>query len=247
MAEQALTCQRQIKTLRRTRDLLLPRLLSGSISFDDLPTEPDRIGAIAAQQTDVPSQTSARSRLKALKEDEEREVIATMAANKLKRATAKRSDGDEEAPPQIEDTERTDVLAVIRQVFSDGEPRERESAIRDIAYALGYGRTGHVIEEVLRSDLTTAVRRGILENVRGELKLRTRNIEDYDRDFLKEQFLAAIGRTWIEREEAIRDFARWLGFLRTGSLIDETARSVINGLLRETRLEADGPDVIRRV
>ena len=31
MAEQALTLQRQVHTLRRTRDLLLPRLLAGDI------------------------------------------------------------------------------------------------------------------------------------------------------------------------------------------------------------------------
>ncbi|MEO8614184.1 MAG: hypothetical protein ABI600_03505 [Luteolibacter sp.] len=44
----------------------------------------------------------------------------------------------------------------------------------------------------------------------------------------------------------IRTFARWLGFRRTGSVIDETARSLIKGLLREGRLEKDG-DCIRRV
>jgi type I restriction enzyme S subunit len=34
MAKQALTLQRQIQNLRRTRDLLLPRLLSGSVTLD---------------------------------------------------------------------------------------------------------------------------------------------------------------------------------------------------------------------
>ena len=49
----------------------------------------------------------------------------------------------------------------------------------------------------------------------------------------------------IERDEAIRAFARWMGFRRTGRSIDETARSLINGLLREGRLERQD-QLIRR-
>jgi hypothetical protein len=95
--------------------------------------------------------------------------------------------------------------------------------------------------------LLTASRRGILENVGGELRLLARSLADYDWDFLKQQFLAAIGRAWSERDEAIREFCRWMGFARTGSVIEDTARSLINGLLREGRLEADGLFLIRRV
>lgn len=73
-----------------------------------------------------------------------------------------------------------------------------------------------------------------------------RSIVDYDRDFLKQQFLAAIGRAWIERDDAVREFCRWMGFARTGPVIEDTARSLINGLLREGRLEADGLFFIRR-
>ena len=39
MAEQAHTLQRQTANLRRTRDLLLPRLLSGQVTLRDIPTE----------------------------------------------------------------------------------------------------------------------------------------------------------------------------------------------------------------
>lgn len=109
-----------------------------------------------------------------------------------------------------------------------------------------YQRVGARIREVLDTDLLTAVRRGILQNERGELSLLCRDIERYDRDFLKEQFLASLGRGWTDRDEAIRAFARWLGFVRTGPKLDETARSVINGLLREQRLETDGPNLRRR-
>lgn len=157
------------------------------------------------------------------------------------------ADPADETPMPIHQTERNDVLQIIRQVFSEGPPRPRDDAIRDVARALGYRRTGARIQEVLHADLLTAVRRGILENIDGTLRLCARSITDLDRDFLKQQFLAAIGRPWIDRNTAIRDFCRWLGFASTGPLIEETARSLIDGLLRESRLEADGAELIRRV
>lgn len=138
------------------------------------------------------------------------------------------------------------MLAAIRQVFSDDQPRTRENAIRDVARALGFGRVGHRIRDVLHTDLLTASRRGILENVGGGLRLVAHSMADYDRDFLKQQFLSSIGRSWIERENAIHEFCKWMGFSRAGPNIEETGRSLINGLLRESRLEAAGPSRIRR-
>jgi type I restriction enzyme S subunit len=50
--------ERVNQNLRHTRDLLLPRLLSGSITFDDLSAEPEPAGATTFEQSDAPSQTS---------------------------------------------------------------------------------------------------------------------------------------------------------------------------------------------
>ena len=83
------------------------------------------------------------------------------------------------------------------------------------------------------------------ENERGTLKILCKTIEGYDRDFLKDQFLASIGRPWVEREEAVRAFTRFMGFRRAGEKIQDTVRSLINGLIREDRLESDG-QLIRR-
>lgn len=81
------------------------------------------------------------------------------------------------------------------------------------------------------------------------MHLRYRTIEQFeadDRDTLKDQFLAALdGRNWQEREAAIVAFARWLGFRRTGPKIEEAAASLINGLLREGRMEKDGSRIRR--
>jgi hypothetical protein len=145
----------------------------------------------------------------------------------------------------IDQIDRTEVLCTIRQVFSTGGARDRETAMRDVAEALGYQRLGSHIREVLNTDFLTAVRRGILENESGQLKLLVADVRDYEREFQKDNFLSAIGRTWIEREDAIRLFARWLGYARTGPVIEDTARSLINGLLREGHLEKDGERVRR--
>lgn len=153
------------------------------------------------------------------------------------------------APVPVDEIERADVLAVIREVFSSGGERDRETARREIAQALGHERVGSRIREVLDTDIRTAVRRGILQNEGGQLSLHCRGINDYDRAFLKELFLAAInqnGKVWLERDEAIRLFARWLGFRRAGSIIQSKAASLMNGLIREGLLETDGAEKIRR-
>jgi hypothetical protein len=137
-------------------------------------------------------------------------------------------------------------MCVVREMFSDGRKRERETALRDLAQRLGYGRIGPKIRETLAGDLIAAVRRGVVENRGGELALLCRSIDDYEREFLKDQFLASLGRVWIEREEAGRAFARWLGFYRTGPNIQDTARSLINGLIREGRLASE-KTAIRRI
>ncbi len=241
MAEEIHTLHRKIQNLRRTRDLLLPRLLSGQVSLDVSAVED-----VAEPTAPAPplSQTDLASEEPALRAAEEAPPYRVERAGHGLPPPAEPAD---EAPVPIDQIDRTAVLQVIRQVFSEGPPRERDAAIRDVARALGYRRTGVRIHEILHTDLLTAVRRGILENTGGALRLLARSITDYERDFLKQQFLAAIGRPWIARDTATRDFCRWLGFARTGPVIEDTARSLINGLLREGRLEADGAELIRRI
>ncbi len=139
------------------------------------------------------------------------------------------------------------MLQVIRQVFSTGGARDRETALRDVAQAMGYQRVGTAIRDVLHRDLLTAVRRGILQNEGGELRLFARNLTEYHRDDLKANFLSAIGPSWIARDEAIRRLARWLGFARTGKEMMKEGRSVINGLIRMGELESEGREMVRKV
>lgn len=155
-------------------------------------------------------------------------------------------DADE---PRMDLDDAGALAAAIRQHLGDGETRSRDDAITTLARGLGYQRTGSAIRDALDNAIRTAVRRGILQNGSEGLSLRYRNLEQHaegDRNGLKDQFLASLGgRAWTEREDAIRDFARWLGFRRTGPKIDEVAASLINGLLREARLEKDGSRIRR--
>jgi type I restriction enzyme S subunit len=226
-----------VENLRRTRDLLLPRLLSGQISVESAEGDLDNVRHGPAS-THVPREAPSSSR------SPDRPKLASKEAPNEE----VESDADDRPIP-IDDIDTSLVLQLIRSLFADGQPRAREDAVRDLARALGYRRTGHRIAEVLEKDLTTAVRRGILDNsVRGMLSLLTRSVQDLDRDFLKTQFLASLdGHNWTDRDSAVRNFARWMGYARTGEVIDATARSLMNGLLREGRIEANGVDTIRRV
>ena len=309
MLAQIRTLELKTENLRRTRDLLLPRLLSGQVPPDvsadvaeptpsappprlprsqtpfgnaltgETPFRGGRGARVEAEEaTELRGQGRAQIEFGHEEGGEEpalrvaegsarapRVVFGAHAEDSspartasLSRKTAASPAGIEvpgEAPDTtrgaralpVTETECTDVLQIIRQVFSEGPPRPRDDAIRDVARALGYRRTGARIQSVLHADLLTAVRRGILENTGGTLRLCTRSITDLARDFLKAQFLAAIGRPWIDRDTATRGFCRWLGFARTGPVIEDPARSLIHRLLREGRLEADGAELIRRV
>jgi type I restriction enzyme S subunit len=226
MAEEIHTLQRKIQNLRRTRDLLLPRLLSGQIDLGG--AEEDGLAQVVASPAPVQVLLRSNTSIK---------VDVAIRGTAIEPRDASRPIGT---------VERDEVLCTIRKVFGDGAERDRDVALRDIAYALGYQRLGPRIREALSGALIAAVRRGIVVNAGSNYRLGFRSFADCPRDALKDAFESAIGRAWIVREDAIRAFARWAGFGRVGDVIDQTARSLINGLIREGRVETDGPEFIRR-
>lgn len=226
MAEEIYTLQRQIQNLRRTRDLLLRRLLSGEVDL----SEAEKDGFAQALVSSVPVEVLLRSNTSIMAE-----VASPETALKPR-----------DASRPIGTVERDEVLCTIRKVFGDGAERERDMALHDIAYALGYQRLGPRIREALSAHFMAALRRGIVVNVDSKYRLGFRSFADCPRDVLKDAFESAIGRAWIVREDAIRSFARWAGFGRVGDVIDQTARSLINGLIREGRVETNGLELIRR-
>ena len=79
---------------------------------------------------------------------------------------------------------------------SADEPLARNILIRDTAHLLGYQRTGPRIAAALNDAVRRAVRRGIAVSEHGKFSLFTRNIGDFERDFLKAQLLACLGRDY---------------------------------------------------
>ncbi len=162
---------------------------------------------------------------------------------KAKRHPVKEPD---DAPGSIDEISRDEVMARIRDLLADGEERDRETVIHDLARASGFKRTGPRIREALNGDLIAAARRGIIVTESGLVKLLCRNIEQYERDFLKEQLLASLGAGWHERDDALRTLTQWLGFRRAGERIQETFASIVNGLIRADRLETEGSRIRRK-
>jgi hypothetical protein len=122
----------------------------------------------------------------------------------------------------------------------------RDDVIAAMKSSFDGTRSDEDIREECDNIIRAAVRRGILDHKSGGLIICARNIGDYDRNFLKDQFVASMrGRTWLDRDENIRRFARWLGFRRTGPFIDDAARSLKNGLIRDGRLESHGSQIRR--
>lgn len=150
------------------------------------------------------------------------------------------------ATRSIDEIERNEIIAVLREIFASGLALERAEAMRQTASALGFARTGERIAAAIDSALVAAVKRGVLKNERGMLSLDCRTIHDYPRELLTNALLAAMGRAWIERDEAIKAAARHLGFRRTGSAIRDAFKSVINGAIRRGLLEYDGALIRKR-
>ena len=160
---------------------------------------------------------------------------------------SKTKGNDESDSLDIDEIDQSEIMAAIRQVLSDGVARERDAAVRDVARELGFDRTGNRIQERLNGELIAAARRGIIANKGGELSMAARTIDDYGRDYLKTLFLSDMGSTWWDREDAINRAARYLGFTRTRPRIYDSFKSIINGLIRDGKLESDTAKGIRRI
>lgn len=146
----------------------------------------------------------------------------------------------------FDDTSGQDRILHVRQMFNGVTSLSRDDAIVRLGELSGYSELDDVSRREMENTIRTAVRRGIIESQGNHLAIQAHAITDFGKDFLKEQFLASLGgRGWTDRQESIRNFARWLGYRRTGPWIDEAARSIMNGLIRQGKLEGDGARVRR--
>lgn len=155
----------------------------------------------------------------------------------------------EKATAYLQDLQKTvnGNMCLIREIMDKDGQCSRDVLIKKIAVSYGYERAVSQIRENAEHFIRTAIRRKIVETVSPrELKIFVRRIGQYDREFLKSQFCASLEKyTWRDREEAIRNFSKWLGFRRMNHVFEQTTRSLIIGLLREKRIEKKDTQVRR--
>lgn len=138
--------------------------------------------------------------------------------------------------------EENDAICRMRALLSDA-PLSEADLIRQTAYKLGYQKASPQISHALQGVLRAAVRRGVAVREDRVISLMCRSVDEYSDDHLKDQFAAAMRREssgWITREDAVRAFARWMGYAKTGSTIDVKGASLIRKLLLAKRIEASG-------
>jgi AraC-like DNA-binding protein len=136
-------------------------------------------------------------------------------------------------------------MAAFREVFLANGELDRDTTIREVARALGFNRTGSRINFRIRYMFPIATRRGIIRKTETGFAIECRSISDYRRDDLIDALLDAMGRAWIDREDAIKHAARHLGFRRTGHQIRDAFKSALNGAIRRRLLEYDGSEIRR--
>jgi hypothetical protein len=171
---------------------------------------------------------------------------ATPPAASVSQISDKQPDERSEPPVPIDETDRNEVIAAIRSLFSThSEGLGRDDAIGHLAHDLGYKRTGSRIHEILGNDLLTAMKRGIIFRDGDLYYLDCRTIDDYDKDYLVKLLQRAMGQTWWDEPEAIKEATRLLGFRRTGRNITDTWKKTIALAIRRGELERDGIQIRR--
>lgn len=248
----------RLERLRRT--LTLYRMVFGQPRQDDLLAylvervpEKDHAALFDALRIDIsPRHTSHAWETRDDDRDDEGIVTAdadTDASPALRTAPLRRDAnagvGSDGRDRDISEFSITDLVCEIRGVVAAAGRLTADDMSVAVARALGFRRTGQRIRDAVTSALNAAVRRGVVANVGGAYSLDCRTVTDYPDETLTRCLYAAIGRAWIDRDDAIRSAARYLGFRRTGATITSEFERLIRRVLQHGELRQDGT-LIRR-
>jgi hypothetical protein len=260
------TLLRSNVNLRKTRDLLLPRLISGEIDVSDLNIETPM--ETEHQTIDLPKQGTATTpvmqpgmveqKVQEMEERAEAFIIAPAAGPVEEGAVLIHSEVEESAAAEtkgrtstnstipIEEIETNTVMAAMRSVAKQTGPTTRDEFLRATCRELGYGRIGSKIEEALRGHLRAAFRRGILATERDEVWLATPSFSDYTVDKLVDEIKGSmLAKGEYEREDVTRNVANNLGFRRVTDSVRETMKSAFNAAIRRGVLGRKGSVIWR--
>ncbi len=142
--------------------------------------------------------------------------------------------------PKIDQVTDAQFMCAVRAVLAIAGPLARADLLRQTARHLGFVRMGPRIHKTLDDAVRRAVRRGIAANTKGELNLVAKGIEGYDRAFLKQHLLGVVSGPWWDKAEVPVRFARYLGFARVGSKLEETVWSLMRSLVRSGLVAVEG-------
>lgn len=160
---------------------------------------------------------------------------------KAKATPAKAAGGQAAATAsKTDDITDAQTMCALRAVLAQSGPLTRIDLIRQTARKLGYARTTKAMAGVLNNAIRRAVGRGIAQNHRGHLSLLATKVEDYDREFLKQQLLKVIPASGVDKAQLPVQFARHLGFARVGPVIESTVWSLVRSLQRAGQVQPEG-------
>ena len=148
-----------------------------------------------------------------------------------------------QSPPEFEFDE---ALCALRKVLSRQRTVPRDDLPGFIARELGFQRVGSNIHSEISSVLRAAALRGLTTSTADGLRLNILSLHDADRASLKKCLLVAIGHRWQPREDVPGLLAAYTGFGRVSLEMRQLTASLINGLIREDRLETEGQSVRKR-
>ncbi len=231
---------RKSAILRQTRDLLLPKLISGELDVSELDiTIPEGLAE---------TQASSEDKVTRIRETSPKPSTATLP--KAAEAPEAYGDAAPEAPvppTPIEEWDTNDVMAIFRQVARTTGQTDRDTLLKAVSEELGYARLGSKIKTVLKGHLKAAIRRHIIGTDGGQTVWpETRTMDSFDRDELVETFRSVMRKgTRYEREDIYRAVANHLGFRRLTDTVREPIKSAINGGIRRGVLGYEGNELWR--
>jgi Type I restriction modification DNA specificity domain len=225
------------QNLRMTRDLLLPKLISGQLDVEDIDIDfgitAEEIGEAIAKPMPTGKQVDRKP--------------AVRATAEVDGASTTSISNTHEAIP-VDELDVDQVMAEFRQQARRLGTTTRGELLKAVSQELGYKRLGHSIEEVLKGHLRAAIRRKIIA-ADGELVcLHTPSMETYERDELVDAFHSVMRKNVsYEREDVIRALANHLGFRRISDTVREPIKSAINAAIRRGVLRYQGELIWRAV
>ncbi|HND53962.1 MAG TPA: hypothetical protein PLV92_16240 [Pirellulaceae bacterium] len=154
--------------------------------------------------------------------------------------------GDPGKPTPLDDVERGDAMAAFRKAGRELGEATVHDYLRWVARQYGYERLGKKVAATFRGLLKLAKRHRIVEQLdNGNLRPAVTDIADYSSSELVAALVAAVGRSWLPREQAIREAALLLGFTYVTTKVDDVLRGAIKTGLRLGELQADGNEIRR--